>query len=70
MILFHDLECLPIRPCKGGEFHSFKFPEIQNTASFEVVKTIKINEKFFNRKIFAKLNKNISKTFLDLKIHF
>jgi hypothetical protein len=42
---------------KGGQFCSFEFREIQNTASFELINTIKTNWKFCNCKIFAKLKK-------------
>jgi len=38
--------------------------------SFEVIKSIETNRKFCNREIFAKLNKNISETFLAYKRTF
>jgi len=57
-------------PAKGGQFCSFVFCEIWNTASFVVITTIKTNRKFCDSKIFAKLNENISKTFQPENIHF
>ncbi len=55
---------------KGGQFRSFVLRKIQNTASFKVIKKIKTNQKFCHRKIFAKLNENINKTFLAFKSTF
>jgi len=58
-------------PPKGGQFHSLLFDELQNTASFEGIKTIETNQKFCNRNFFAKLNKNIREKYvLALKCTF
>jgi len=51
---------------KADSFVVSCFTKYQAAASFKVIETIETNRKFGNHKIFAKLNENISQTFLAL----